>query len=178
MSASRLLSQLAHEGYLDDSAGYMRLVRIGELLGRWQAAISAQAPKEVGWRSLISGAAQRALARGLAKHEGCLGLFAAAKAHGVGFVEGVPPHVYVRDADVRRLRPWEGFAVAGDGEAPDVVIREAGSPLSVFRGCVGSGAHRASDILQVWLDVASHAARGAEQADLIWKRVLRPMVGA
>lgn len=175
MSASRLLSQLAHEGYLDDSAGYVRLVRIQELLERWQAAVSAQAPREVGWRSLISGAAQRVLARGLAEHEGCLGLFAAAKAHRLGFVEGVPPHVYVRDAGVRRIRPWEGFAIAGDGEAPDVIIREAGSPQSIFRGCVESGAARASDILQVWLDVASHPARGAEQANLIWRKVLEPL---
>ena len=178
MSASRLLSQLAHEGFLDDSAGDVRLVRIQELLERWQAAVSARAPREIGWRSLISGAAPRALARGIAEHEGCVALFAAAKAHGFGFVEGVPPHVYVRDADVRRMRPWEGFAVAGEGEAPDVIIREAEAPQSVFRGSVSSGAERASDILQVWLDVASHPARGAEQADLIWKRVLRPLVEA
>jgi hypothetical protein len=31
----------------------------------------------------------------------------------------------------------------------------------------------ASDALQVWLDVASHPARGREQADLIRKRVLQ-----
>jgi hypothetical protein len=36
----------------------------------------------------------------------------------------------------------------------------------------------ASDVLQVWLDVAAHPARGAEQAEEIWRRVLAPMVVA
>jgi hypothetical protein len=34
----------------------------------------------------------------------------------------------------------------------------------------------ASDVLQVWLDVAAHPSRGAEQADLIRRRVLEPIV--
>lgn len=31
-----------------------------------------------------------------------------------------------------------------------------------------------SDILQVWLDVSQHPARGKEQADLIWRKILSP----
>jgi hypothetical protein len=33
-----------------------------------------------------------------------------------------------------------------------------------------------SDVLQVWVDVASHPSRGREQADIIHKRVLRRMI--
>ena len=38
---------------------------------------------------------------------------------------------------------------------------------------VHSGGMAASDVLQVWVDVAAHPSRGREQADLIRKRVLR-----
>jgi hypothetical protein len=31
-----------------------------------------------------------------------------------------------------------------------------------------------SDIIQVWLDVGQHPARGKEQADIIWRKILAP----
>jgi hypothetical protein len=34
----------------------------------------------------------------------------------------------------------------------------------------------ACDVLQVWIDVASHPSRGREQADLIRKRVLQRVI--
>ena len=34
----------------------------------------------------------------------------------------------------------------------------------------------ASDVLQVWLDVAEHPSRGREQADIIRKRVLQQVI--
>jgi hypothetical protein len=34
----------------------------------------------------------------------------------------------------------------------------------------------ACDVLQVWLDVGSHPARGREQADVIRKRVLQRLI--
>jgi hypothetical protein len=33
-----------------------------------------------------------------------------------------------------------------------------------------------SDVIQVWLDVASHPSRGPEQADVIRRRVLEPII--
>jgi hypothetical protein len=33
-----------------------------------------------------------------------------------------------------------------------------------------------ADIVQVWLDVSNHPARGKEQAEQIWKRVLAPSI--
>ncbi len=32
------------------------------------------------------------------------------------------------------------------------------------------------DAIQVWLDVSAHPSRGLEQADLIYRKVLRPIV--
>jgi len=38
------------------------------------------------------------------------------------------------------------------------------------------GGMAASDVIQVWLDVAAHPSRGAEQAELIRRRVLGPII--
>lgn len=62
------------------------------------------------------------------------------------------------------------------GESPDVVVRQAPAPQSVFRGMVRPGGMVASDVLQVWVDVAAHPSRGRERADLIRKRVLRRII--
>jgi len=35
-----------------------------------------------------------------------------------------------------------------------------------------------ADVIQCWLDVSSHPARGAEQAAFIWKRVLGPALAS
>jgi hypothetical protein len=34
-----------------------------------------------------------------------------------------------------------------------------------------------TDILQSWLDVSQHPARGAEQANVLWTRILAPALG-
>jgi hypothetical protein len=44
-------------------------------------------------------------------------------------------------------------------------------------GSVRPGGAAASDVIQIWLDVGAHPARGLEQADLIRKRVLAPIIG-
>jgi hypothetical protein len=103
----------------------------------------------------------------------CLGLFEAAEALGIGFVHGPKPHLYVErlSADVLRHLGLSGNAEEKDA---DLYIRIPGSRESVFRGIVRKGGVPVSDILQVWLDVAQHPARGKEQADLIWRRILAP----
>jgi hypothetical protein len=106
----------------------------------------------------------------------CLALFAAADALGLGFVHGVPPHVYVPHLGRADLAAWTNLVPAERGEAPDVILRAAPAPQSVFRGLVPSERGPASDIIQVWLDVASHPSRGPEQAELIRRRVLAPVI--
>jgi hypothetical protein len=45
------------------------------------------------------------------------------------------------------------------------------NPQAVFRAAVEREGVPAADILQVWLDVSNHPARGKDQADLLRKRV-------
>ena len=49
-------------------------------------------------------------------------------------------------------------------------------PQSVFRGAVLVDGVLVSDILQVWLDSANHPSRGKEQADLIHRRIVGPLI--
>ena len=34
-----------------------------------------------------------------------------------------------------------------------------------------------TDVIQVWLDVANHPSRGEEQANLIYEKNIRPLLG-
>ena len=111
--------------------------------------------------------------RQLKSNDACLALFAAADALKLGHVSGVPPHVYGPRWD--RLDPnvWPVFPAA---EKPDFILREARAHQSVFRGMVKADGVPVCDAIQVWLDVARHPSRGVEQAELIYQKVLRPIV--
>lgn len=171
MSAFRFVQQLEREGYLHESAPYLRLVRREDLLGRWQAR-SARSPREVPISFLLPGDRQPQLRRMLGSGRACLGLFAAADALHLGFVHGVPPYVYVQRIKPASLAAWKNLRPCDPGEPPDLIIRQAPAPESVFRGLVRPEGMAACDVLQVWVDVAAHPSRGREQADLIRKRVL------
>ena len=103
----------------------------------------------------------------LSSGRACLALFAAAEALKLGFVEGVPPYVYVERIQSANLAAWKNLRPCESGEHPDVILRQAPAPQSVFRGLVRPDGMASCDVLQVWLDVSSHPSRGREQADLI-----------
>jgi hypothetical protein len=65
-----------------------------------------------------------------------------------------------------------GFSGNGVEVDPDVYARVPRNDESVFRAVIVSDGVPACGILQVWLDVAQHQARGKEQADLIGRRIL------
>lgn len=172
MSAFRFVQQLQREGYLHESGAHLRLVRRGDLFRRWQAS-ALRRINEAPMRFLLRGSDSRpALQRMLESDKACLALFAAADALGVGFVHGVPPYVYVRRLSPASLSAWKNLAPVAPGEAPDVIVRQAPFPGSVFRGMVRPHGMAACDVLQVWLDVFEHPARGQEQADLVRRRLL------
>jgi hypothetical protein len=175
MSAFRFVQQFQREGYLHESAPYLRLVRREDLLLRWQA-LSARSPREVGMRFLLPGDPQAQLRRMLASGRACLALFAAADALRLGFVSGVPPYVYVQRLQPANLAAWKSLRACSPGESPDLIVRQAPAPQSVFRGLVRPEGIAACDVLQVWVDVASHPSRGREQAELIRKRVLHRLI--
>ena len=105
-----------------------------------------------------------------------LALFAAAEALKLGFVEGVPPYVYDERVQSSNLSAWKNLRQCEPGERPDLILRQAPVPQSIFRAMVLPNQMPASDVLQVWVDVASHPSRGREQADLIRKRVLERVI--
>jgi hypothetical protein len=176
MSAFRFVQQLQRDGYLHESSPYLKLVRREILFRQWEA-VAVRRVNEVPMRFLLRGSDQRAaLKRMLDTGRACLGLFAAADALGFGFVHGVPPHVYVRRLSPAGIAAWKNLVPVAPGEVPDVFVRQAPSPESVFRGIVRPNGLASCDLLQVWLDVAHHPSRGEEQAGVIRKRVLDRLI--
>jgi hypothetical protein len=200
MSAFRFVKQLRAEGFLDESGDSLRLVRIEQLMQRWQAANSRW--REIRMRWLIHNDESDALnsaVRSVRLYEApspkrrkiavpnsdkhiqpsnrvCVGLFSAAELLGLSFVHGAPRHLYVEHAEdvlFHRLG-----LVPAEHEQVDVYVRIPTARVAIFRAAVNVNGVLASDVLQVWLDVAAHPARGAEQAEEIWRRVLAPMVVA
>lgn len=177
MSAFRFAEQLRDNGYLGESAPFLQLVRRADLFSQWRAAVAAKPIKEVPVRLLIRGDVRQALGRLKGSSQLCLGLFAAADTLGLGFVRGVPPHIYVRDlhpsADV-----WRNFVRAKPSDAPDAMLRQSSAAESLFRASVLVDGVAVSDVVQIWLDVHAHPSRGFEQAELIRRKVLDRLIPA
>jgi hypothetical protein len=197
MSASRFIRQLSSQAFLDERKGSLRLVRIEELMRRWLGA-SLRSAREIPVRWIIPGGKDQLLSavhsyssRVAAKSSRsrkpqagrlaqsppriCIGLFAAADLLGFKFVHGVAPHLYLERLDADALKQL-GLSVENAEERPDVYIRIPENKEAVFRPVVRHQAVPVADIIQVWLDVSNHPARGKEQAEQIWKRVLAPFI--
>jgi hypothetical protein len=127
-------------------------------------------------RFLLPGDPHAKLRRILDSGRACLALFAAADALRLGFVSGVPPYVYLLRIHPPHSAAWKDLRACEPGEKPDLIVRQAPAMQSVFRGVVRPGDMAACDVLQVWVDVSAHPSRGREQADLIRKRVLHPLI--
>lgn len=194
MSAFRLVRELSSEGFLDERPGCLRIVRIEDLMNRWLAA-NQRNDNDIPMRWIIPGnrdqlsaaiqsylseagkqVARRRRAGGQFIRPApriCIGLFAAADQHGLGFVHGVQPHVCLERLDAEVLQRL-GLSSENAERNADVFVRVPKNRESVFRASILHNGLHIADILQVWLDVANHPARGKEQADQIWKRILAP----
>ena len=65
--------------------------------------------------------------------------------------------------------------IEDDGPSPALRMQRADYPEGVLRGCVlGADKVPVADVLQCYLDVRQSAARGLEQADHLYERVLAP----
>lgn len=197
MSAFRFVEQFANEGFLEQEHDGLRLVRKKELMERWLAANQRRVPEvPVRWvlqrgkdalqealRSYVSAEGNlsnrsRKSIKGASpvrRPRACLGLFAAAEALGIGFVHGVQPYLYVERAEQEVLESL-GLSANIVEQHVDACVRIPRNRESVFRGLVMKDGVPACDILQVWLDVAQHPSRGKEQADLIWRKILAPVL--
>lgn len=194
MSAFRFVKQLQEESFLHESEDSLQLVRVQQLMQRWQA--SNPSWRELRMRWLIRSDApdalhaaihklllnpNRPLMRSFSMLPGspirvCAGLFSAAELLGLSFVHGAPRHLYVEEPNPV-LFQLLGLARAREGESVDVFVRVPVARASIFRAAVDVSGVPASDVLQIWLDVAVHPARGSAQADEIWRRVLAPSLG-
>ena len=201
MSAFRLVKQLQEEGFLHESKESLRVVRVEQLMQRWQAVNPSW--RELRMRWLIRSDARDALHAAVrklvlnpnlprvrrfrmagpnsAERPGspirvCVGLFSAAELLGLSFVHGAPKHLYVEEPNPELFRLL-GLAPAREGESADVFVRVPAARASIFRAAVNVSGVPASDVLQIWLDVAAHPARGSAQADEIWRRVLAQVWG-
>ena len=181
MSAHRFVGELRREGFLSEGGQYLRLVRRGVLFRRWKSVPSHSLP-DVSFKAVGHKDVRSALERLFPSHRACLGLFAAAEEMGLGFVSGVPPYVLVDRPSVLpggadAASESRSLMYAGPGEAAHLVIRIPKAPRSVFRGLVRPKGVACADVIQTWLDVSEHSARGAEQAQLIWREHLAPIAG-
>lgn len=176
MSAFRFATRLREEGFLDESGGYLRLVRRSELFRRWQSTATQSSP-ETRMRFLIPATGPAQLHKWVSRHRACLGLFAAADALGLGHVSGVPPYVHVSRISQSEQQTWKELIPTAPGEQPHLIIKQALTPQSLFRGAVTADEMRVADVLQVWLDVSSHPSRGTEQAELLRRKVLQGIIG-
>jgi Holliday junction resolvase len=183
MSASRLVNLLADQGFLDESEEHLRLVRVEELLDWWTSS-NREAAKEVpahwilksGQSQLLTALRQYTSRQMHNQPRCCLGLFAAADALGFGFVRGTPAHIYLERLTLDSLNRL-GLRVDQSNRPADVYIRIPVNREAIFRARVKPEGIPVSDVLQVWLDVSTHPARGREQAREIWRRVLKPLFG-
>jgi hypothetical protein len=201
MSAFRFVKQLQEEGFLHES-GELRLVRVEQLMRRWQVVQPSWREFRMRWLirrdapDALYAAIREVLANPnlprvrrpniprskLAERPAppirlCVGLFFAAELLGLSFVHGAPRHLYVEEQNPE-LFELLGLARAREGEPVDVFVRVPVARAAIFRPAVNVNGVPASDVLQIWLDVASHPARGSAQADELWRRVLAPSLGA
>jgi Restriction endonuclease len=192
MSAFRFVRQLSSEGFLEDNE-FLRVVRRDALLERWLAA-NQERVREIPVRWVIRGsnnqlavavhayvsrlarkpspnkrAAQGPLSK--APNRICLGLFAAAEALGFKFVHGSLPHLYLERLD-REVLAQLGLSMEDAQHQADAFVRIPENAEAIFRAAVERHGVPVADILQVWLDVSHHPARGKDQAKIIAQKAL------
>jgi hypothetical protein len=175
-------------GFLDEDREQLRIVRIEELFERWASAYRSALPRDLPAHWILKKDQKHlltTLVEYAAKGKGpglksrprcCIGLFAAADALGLGFVRGVPPHLYLERLEPDVLRQL-GLSLEDAHRGADVNIRVPLNKETVLRAAVSRDGVPVSDVIQVWLDTAANPARGREQANEIWRRVLKPIFG-
>jgi hypothetical protein len=180
-SAWRFLSSLKEAGFIEESNGGLEVVRRDDLLSMWGSAVrrpphELRAAFSIPVREPVSVLEPRINSLHSAGQRIAWGGFAAIARLGFQFVHGAPLHLYVDDLSEAMLRRLN-LVRAESNQASDVILRKSRWPESVFRGAVEKGGQPTTDILQSWLDVSQHPARGAEQANVLWTRVLAPALG-
>jgi hypothetical protein len=180
-SAWRFLSGLKDAGFIEESSAGLEVVRREDLLSAWLAAVrrppaEVRAAFPIPVRDPLPVLEPRVKAVQSAGQKIAWGSFAAVARLGFRFVHGAPVHLYVDDLSEMTLGRLN-LVRAEANQASSVILRKPRWPESVFRAAVERNGQPTTDILQSWLDVSQHPARGAEQANVLWTRVLAPALG-
>jgi hypothetical protein len=160
------------------------LMRVEELLQRWRAVYQIKQPVELGMRLVLPRRAPlpylEATVCDLFDEQQYIGfgLFAACDRWGFPFVHGVAPHLCVDKLSPELIKAMK-LTSAQPGEVIDVFLRQHPYPNTVFRGVQVQGGVPVTDLLQCWLDVGEHPARGEEMGQVLYQKVLQPyLIGA
>jgi hypothetical protein len=180
-SAWRFLSALKDAGFVEDTARGLELVRREDLMGAWFSAVRRPHVEVRAALKLPVREPMRILEPAVAAYRATNGriawaTFAASSYLGYQFVHGAPLHVYVDDLSDSTLGRLD-LVPAKEHEVAHVILRRPRWPDAVFRSVVTRNGQPVTDILQCWLDVGQQPARGSEQAELLWRRVLAPAFG-
>lgn len=205
-TAARWVRLLRGEQFIDERRGTLRIVRTQEFFSRWRNAVNAVPRREISARFFLpTGAPDEQLHQALARQawrrvgdpapdqssinnvmiewgktpRACLGLFEASAALGSGHVMGAPIHFYLESITDDSLQHF-GLE-RSEPDRAHVRVIEPTYPESLFRAAVIAQTRHgldvpSCDIVQAWLDVAEHPARGREQADAIEREVLAKSV--
>jgi len=179
-AATRFLRALDADGQLDTRFGDVRISRPLDLLQQWRDRMGNPTRREVSATSVrgafnldnMLGKSREAMRAG-ERPPLVLGLHAACAALGLGHVSGAVPVLWTPSLDAQRLEEL-GLIVSQAGQRVDVVLRVPRYPESLFRGIVHPQLRPVTDVVQCWLDTSHSRIRGQEQADFIWRNVLKP----
>jgi hypothetical protein len=181
-SAATFLATFEAEGYVERARRRISLVRRRELLETWRTASRPRnARVGMSWLVAPSGPPTGALSAILARLDArsiqaAVAEHAACEALGYGHVRGAKPLVYVARLQ-EAVAALEALRLTPSGEgsrSPDLFLDRPPAARSCFSGVVERGGLRVTDVVQCWLDVSRHPARGEEQAQVLWDEVLAP----
>jgi hypothetical protein len=102
-------------------------------------------------------------------------LFAVVEVLGFKFVHGSLPHLYLERLD-REVLAQLGLSMEDAQHQTDAFVRIPENAEAIFRTTVERNNVPVADILQVWLDVSHHPARGKDQTKIIAQKALSQLL--
>jgi len=179
-SVSEFVGAMEKDGFLRRGAHGFSVLNHRELLEDWSYSLKRGAARVLGARPLYGPEPESRLLERVAAYCGraeagmppiCVGGHLGCHLLGVGRSNnraallhvGPSPEVVMRELDL----------IEDDGPSPALRMQRADFSDRVLRGCVMGGAKvPVADAIQCYLDARQSAARGLEQADYLYQRVL------
>lgn len=171
-------------GFLKRGGGRLTVVNHRELLEDWAHVLKSGRRQALGVRSLHGDAPEAELLERVreycrkasgasARPPVVVGFHLACHLLGLGRSNQRAAQLHVATASAPEVMDALELVPAADGAVSLALIADD-LPDSVHRGCVMVEGVPVADALQCYLDVRPSYARGREQADFIFERVLRP----